>query len=68
MATIPLVLLRTNEQRGIGDIVNEAAVAAGSDAPRYVVPFPVTGSRAALPRRYGAHYPGPSAEGRDNNG
>ena len=27
MATIPLVL-RTNEQRGIGDIVNEAAVAA----------------------------------------
>jgi hypothetical protein len=29
MATIPLVLLlRTNKQRGIGDIVNEAAVAA----------------------------------------
>jgi hypothetical protein len=28
MATIPLVLLlRTNEQRGIGDIVNEAAIA-----------------------------------------
>jgi hypothetical protein len=25
--------------RGIGDIVNEAAVAAGSDAPRFVVPF-----------------------------
>jgi hypothetical protein len=44
MATIPLVLLlRTNEQRGIGDIVNEAAVAAGSDAPRYVVPFPGNG-------------------------
>ena len=31
--------------RGIGDIVNEAAVAAGSDAPRYVVPFPGNGQQ-----------------------
>ena len=28
-----------------GDIVNEAAVAAGSDAPRYVVPFPGMGQQ-----------------------
>lgn len=46
MATIPLVLLlRTNEQRGIGDIVNEAAVAACGDVPRYVVPFPGNGQQ-----------------------
>ena len=33
--------------RSIGNIVNEAAIAAGSDAPRYVVPFPATGSSSA---------------------
>jgi hypothetical protein len=31
--------------RAIGDIVNEAAVAACSDAPRYVVPFPGNGQQ-----------------------
>jgi len=31
--------------RGIGNIVNEVAIAAGSDSPRYVVPFPGNGQQ-----------------------
>jgi hypothetical protein len=31
--------------RSIGDIVNEAAIAAGSNAPRYAVPFPGMGQQ-----------------------
>ena len=41
-----LVLTPVNRLLSIEDIVEDAAIAAGSDAPRYAVPFPGNGQQA----------------------